>query len=241
MKVLVVGATGATGSLLVKLLLEQKINVIAIVRNTGKLSEYMDNNLLEIVSGSILDLSEDEISGYVAGCDAVLSCLGHNLTWKGIYGKPRKLVTDTAKLLCKAVINSNPRRPVKYILMNTAGNSNRDLNEKISFGERLITGLIRRLIPPHLDNENAADYLRVEIGKSNKSIEWVAVRPDTLIDNEIVTNYSIHPSPVRSAVFNPGTTSRINVGHFMAQLVKDDELWIKWKGQMPVIYNEPDK
>ncbi len=32
-------------------------------------------------------------------------------------------------------------------------------------------------------------------------------------------------------------TSRINVGHFMADLITDEEIWNRWKGQMPVIYN----
>jgi len=53
-----------------------------------------------------------------------------------------------------------------------------------------------------------------------------------------VSEYEIHPSPTRSAIFNAGQTSRINVGHFMAELVTDDETWNKWKGQMPVIYNK---
>jgi hypothetical protein len=30
----------------------------------------------------------------------------------------------------------------------------------------------------------------------------------------------------------------INVGHFMAELITDDELWNQWNGQMPVIYNK---
>ncbi len=50
--------------------------------------------------------------------------------------------------------------------------------------------------------------------------------------------YEIHPSPTRSAIFNAGEISRINVGHFMANLISDDNLWKKWKGQMPVIYNK---
>jgi hypothetical protein len=41
-----------------------------------------------------------------------------------------------------------------------------------------------------------------------------------------------------SALFDPGKSSRINVGHFMAGLMTDDALWHKWKGQMPVIYNK---
>lgn len=35
-----------------------------------------------------------------------------------------------------------------------------------------------------------------------------------------------------------GETSRINVAHFMADLITDDGLWSRWKGQMPVIYNQ---
>ena len=68
-------------------------------------------------------------------------------------------------------------------------------------------------------------------------LEWTAVRPDGLIDEEKVSEYEIHPSPIRSAMFNAGKTSRINVAHFMANLIADNKTWNKWKGQMPVIYN----
>ena len=121
--------------------------------------------------------------------------------------------------------------------MNTTGNRNRDLNEPISFGQKCVIGLLRLLLPPHVDNEKAADYLRTQIGKNNDLIEWVAVRPDGLTNEETVTGYEIHPSPIRSAIFNAGKTSRINVGHFMATLISDDDVWNRWKGQMPVIYN----
>ena len=69
-----------------------------------------------------------------------------------------------------------------------------------------------------------------------------AVRPDSLVDQDEVSSYSLYASPVRSAIFNPGRTSRINVAHFMAELFYDQELWRTWKGKMPVIYNgEPAK
>ncbi|HRX04286.1 MAG TPA: NAD(P)-dependent oxidoreductase, partial [Anaerolineae bacterium] len=86
-------------------------------------------------------------------------------------------------------------------------------------------------------NEAAADYLRAGIGQNDPSIEWVAVRPDNLIDEDKVTRYEVYPSPIRSGIFDPGKTSRINVGHFMAQLITDNDTWKRWKGQMPVIYN----
>jgi hypothetical protein len=122
--------------------------------------------------------------------------------------------------------------------MNTAGNRNRDLDEPIPFGERCVVGLLRVLLPPHVDNEQAADYLRTQIGQDDATIEWAAVRPDTLLDRDQVTEYEVHPSPTRSAVFDPGSTSRINVAHFMARLIAEGDTWDRWKGQMPVIYNK---
>ena len=93
---------------------------------------------------------------------------------------------------------------------------------------------LNRYASPYDDRFN----LRVNIGQINPHIEWVAVRPDNLINEENVTEYSLHTSPIRSALFNPGKTSRINVGHFMTRLITDDIIWNKWKGQMPVIYND---
>jgi hypothetical protein len=122
--------------------------------------------------------------------------------------------------------------------MNTTGNRNRDLNETFSFGGRLVTALLRVLLPPHSDNEQAAEFLRTKIGRKDNAIEWVAVRPDGLIDEDKVTEYEIYPSPVRDPIFNSGKTSRINVGNFMAELIADKDLWSEWKGRMPVIYNK---
>ncbi len=238
MTILVVGASGATGRQLVNQLLIQKHKVKVIVRSPEKLSESWKNNgNLQIISASILNLDDNDLSKYLFDCHSVASCLGHNLTFKGIYGQPRKLVTDATRKICNIIKNHKPERPIKFVLMNTTGNRNRDLKEPISFAQKGVIGLLRLLLPPHVDNEKAADYLRTQIGQSNDFIEWTIVRPDGLINEEEVTNYGVYPSPTRSAIFNSGKTSRINVGNFMANLISDDNLWNKWKGQMPVIYN----
>jgi hypothetical protein len=239
MTTLVVGASGATGRQLVDQLLGRKQQVKVIVRSPENLPVYWKNNtLLSIVHASVLELSDAEMIVHVNGCQAVASCLGHNLTWKGVYGHPRKLVTQAVQRLTNAIIANKPDRPVKFVLMNTTGNRNRDLDEPISFGQKCIIGLLRLLLPPHVDNERAADYLRTRIGQNDPFIEWVAVRPDNLINEDKVTEYVLFPSPVRSAIFDAGKTSRINVGHFMASLITNDNLWSNWKGQMPVIYNK---
>ena len=236
---LVVGATGATGRLLVEQLLNRGQNVKVIVRSPEKLSEDLKNHdHLFVIHASVLDLTDTEMAQHVIGCGTVASCLGHNLNWKGIYDRPRKLVTDATRRLCNAIKANKSEEPAKFVLMNTVGNSNRDLHEPISFGQRCVVGLLRLLLPPQVDNEMAADYLRTDIGQSDGAIEWTAVRPDTLINEAEVTEYEVHPSPTRSAIFNAGSTSRINVADFMAELITDEDTWNRWKGQMPVIYNK---
>ncbi len=239
MTILVVGASGATGRHLVEQLLIQGHNIKAVVRSPERVPDsWKSNARVKIIAASLLELSDKEMQELTLDCDSVASCLGHNLNWKGIYGQPRKLVTDAASRLCSAIEANKPESPIKYVLMNTTGNRNRDLNEPISFAQKCVIGLLRLLLPPHVDNEKAADYLRTQVGQNNQFIEWVALRPDGLIDEGEVSDYEIHPSPIRSAIFNAGKVSRINVGHFMASLISDGDLWNKWKGQMPVIYSK---
>lgn len=238
MKILVVGASGATGSLLVKQLLDNGKSVKAVIRPNSNLSDSITGHEnLELIRASLLDLSDEEIAQLTDGCNSIASCLGHNLNFKGIYGHPQRLVTDSVRRLCKAVREKDSNMPVKFVLMNTTGNSNRDVPERISFAQTCVIWLLRLLLPPHVDNEKAADFLRTEIGSNDSQIEWAVVRPDTLTNENEVTDYEIYPSPIRSAIFNPGATSRINAGHFMAQLIINQNSWAEWKGKMPVIYN----
>ena len=239
MTTLVVGASGATGRLLVQQLLSRGQGVKVIVRSPDNLPEgFKSNNNLTVIRASVLGVNDAEMAQHVKGCNAVACCLGHSMTVKGIFGHPRRLVAEATRRLCDAIKANKSEEPTKFVLMNTAGNSNRDLDEWVSFGQKCVIGLLRLLLPPHVDNENAADYLRRKIGQNDGAIEWAAVRPDNLVNEDEVTEYEVHRSPIRSAIFNAGVTSRINVGHFMAALLTDDDTWNKWKGQMPVIYNK---
>jgi NAD(P)-dependent dehydrogenase (short-subunit alcohol dehydrogenase family) len=238
MTTLVVGASGATGRLLTQQLLDRGQHVRVIVRSPDKLSIALTNrDNLAVVRASILDISDAEMAQHVTGCDAVASCLGHTLSLRGIYGPPRRLVTDATRRLCHAIRTQRPNARTRFVLMNTAGNSNRDLDERVSSGQRFVIALLRLLLPPHVDNEAAADFLRTTIGQHDRAIEWAVVRPDNLRDRPAVTAYETHASPIRSAVFDAGVTSRINVARFMTDLITDDATWRRWKGQMPVIYD----
>lgn len=239
MTVLVVGATGATGRLLVERLLSQGHRVRSIVRSVDRVPEATRSHpRITHIEANLLDLSDAQLAAHVEGCSAIACLLGHRLSFQGIFGPPRRLVTDATRRLCGALKKTSSGEPRRYVLMNTAGNRNGDLEEPISFAQQCVVGLIRAAVPPHADNEDAAEFLRVEIGQADADVEWAAVRPDSLVDEDTVTEYEIYPSPTRSAIFNPGTTSRINVASFMAALITDSDLWQEWKGRMPVIYNK---
>ncbi|RIJ49156.1 NAD(P)-dependent oxidoreductase [Maribellus luteus] len=239
MKTLVLGASGATGRQVVEQLLLKGQPVKLVARSLASLPEsWNTNHQVTIIRVGISEVSVDEMAELLSDCQSVVSCLGHNLSLKGLFGKPRNLVAGAVELVCKAIEKNARQQAVKIVWMNTAGSRNNDLNEKQSVAEKLVMALIRVLVPPHSDNEKAAGFLRHGVGKNHAGIQWVAVRPDTLIDEEKVSEYELYPSPVRSALFRPGKTSRINTAHFMARLATDNDLWNKWQGQMPVIYNK---
>lgn len=237
MRILVVGASGATGRHVVEHLLNAHHSLTVLVRPTSKIPDsWITNSNVEILYGNISVLNLSEAQNLVSELDGIVCCLGHNLTLKGLFGKPRKLVRNAVALLCGARIELRIDRPLKFVLMNTTGN--RHENEPRALAERLIIGIIRLLLPPHTDNEAAARFLTNEIGSQNAHVKWVVVRPDTLIIDNEVTPYQVIPSPSRSPIFNPGKTSKINVGHFMAELISNENLWERWQSQMPVIYNK---
>ena len=236
MNILVVGATGMTGRRLVEQLLGKNYKVRIIVRSSHKLpADIVENPNTMTIEASVLDLTDEEVTEHVMDCDAVVSCLGHVINFKGIFGEPKKLCTDATRNLCNSLEKHSLPKPTKFILMNTVGVQNPDLEEKRNWFERGLLTLLHHTLPPHRDNETAAEYLHKTVGKENKSIEWCCVRPDSLINAE-VSPYDITESPT-TGIINGRPTARSNVAHFMTDLIENEELWNTWKFRMPVIMN----
>lgn len=92
MKTLVLGATGATGKQLVDQLVQGGEAVKVIIRpSSSPPSEWSTEERVEIIRANVSELSIEEMADHIKDCDAVACCLGHNLNFKGIYGKPRKI------------------------------------------------------------------------------------------------------------------------------------------------------
>jgi nucleoside-diphosphate-sugar epimerase len=245
-KVLVLGATGATGSLLVKQLLCCSFEVTAIVRSASRLPDELRDQI-KIVEAAISEFPEKELKSILMDCDSVVSCLGHNLSFNGVYGQPRRLVKQAIDKVCR--VAESLSHPLKVVLMSSSGVQNQLLDESTPLSQKAVISILRHTIPPHKDNEQAAAVL-VNTRSANTDtrsssthhcnttkIEWVIVRPDTLIDEAEVTAYDLETSPIRNVIFDAGQTSRINVANFMTRLLSDNDLWQRWQGKMPVIYN----
>ena len=111
MKIFVAGATGATGCLLATRLHAAGHLLNLVVRSVERLPESLrEDAQVQVSEAALLDLSDAELAQQVRGCDAVALCLGHNLSFKGIYGQPRRLVTEATRRLLRRGYEFTRRR-----------------------------------------------------------------------------------------------------------------------------------
>ncbi len=235
--VLLVGGTGRTGQYVLQQLLSRGISVRVVVRSAQKLPAGAAANAnLTVVQANLLSLSDEELLRQLRSCDAVISCLGHVISFKGILGPPRDLVTQATKRLCRGIEALQPGKPVKFILMSSVSvNHPGGIDTRRGALEKVVLWILRGIIPPSRDNQQAADFLFANIAATNPFVQWVAVRPDTLSDGD-VSEYTLHEGLV-SSLFAPDNTNMANVAHFMCELVTKPKVWDAWKGKLPVIVN----
>jgi len=232
-KVLVVGATGATGKHVVQMMLDAGHKVIAICRSKEsmlqKLKDKKSDDQFQIHEASILKMKPEELVELTKDCDFVVSCLGHNISFKGMYLQDRKLCTNAAKRLTKAMPSS-----CKFIMMGSDGVAHKGVDPPRTRLERSVIFMLRYLVPPHADNEGAAAYL-----VRNTSFEWVTVRPTNLVNEEEASgNYNV-TEKVETPLFGDQTVSRNNVAHFMVELMTNKNTFAKYLHKMPVVVDIP--
>lgn len=246
-KILVVGATGATGKHVVQMLLDRgDTEVVAIARSQDKLmgllrdtgkEQAIEN--LTVKEAGVTKLSIDELKVLTEGCTAIVSCLGHNLTFKGMF-REGYWVSDTVKKLTKAM-----PADCRFVLMSTDAIAYPDGSDpKRTRFERGILRFMRWLLQPVADNEMAAGHLFDE-AKSENCYEWVAVRPGDLVDIEdeetlkatSKKDYEIFEHTF-GALFGDNSVARSHVAHFLTDLSTMDKRAFQktYNHKLPVIY-----
>ena len=237
--VLLVGGTGRTGRRVLVQLLDRGVTVRAIVRSASRLPPGVSGHpRLRVVEAELLAMRPAELIEHQRDCDAVISCLGHVLSLKGVFGLPHDLVTGATRRLCRAITEAGPTAPVRFILMTILAVNHPAATDALRAPlEKGLLWALRGLVPPSRDNQRAADFLFREVGAGNRAIDWVVVRPDSLIEGE-VSAYAAHDQLVAS-LFKPDSSTMANVAHFMCDLATDSAIWDRWVGRMPVIVDAP--
>lgn len=235
--VLLLGGTGRTGRRVLEQLLQRGAGVRAVVRSADRLpAGVVGHPGLTVIEAEVLSLAGEPLRELVRGCDAVVSCLGHPTTIAGIFGQPHELVTPVTEAVCRAITDLAPATPVRFVLMSSVSVTRPGrVDARRGAFERATVAVLRSLVPPARDNQAAADFLCREVGHADPHVQWVVVRPDSLVEGE-VSEYALHEGLV-SSLARPDRTAMSNVAHFMCELVTDPATWGSWRGQLPVIVN----
>ncbi|MCD6065487.1 MAG: NAD-dependent epimerase/dehydratase [Bacteroidetes bacterium] len=167
MKVLLFGATGPTGKLILDNLLQENHEVTCFVRNPDKLT--MKHQLLTIVKGSILD--QAAIEPALKNQDIVVSALGKKptITDTSMSGATEKIVRAMEKTGTKRII-----------LISTLGIKETKGMMGLFFTYALQSVLLKN---------NFAEKARQEDILAKSTIDWMAVRPSVLTNGTKTGNY----------------------------------------------------
>ncbi len=212
MKILLLGANGAVGQLVLDDLLKANHEVKALVRNASAMQRKHPR--LTVVQGEPTNAAD--LEGVLAGQEVVLSTLGARKN------KKTTLRADVARNVAAGMKKHGVR---KLVWLDAAGvGSSKEFVQRSSF----FFGRI--IIPLLLDNmyEDAAvaDAL---IEKSGR--DWVIVRPMSFTNNAKTGNISVVTDMSLTVRLRLRIT-RADVAAFLVeQVVKDD-----YVGLMPVIY-----
>lgn len=233
--VLVLGATGRTGGRVLAELLARDVPTRVIVRSAERLPEgFATHPRLTVLEADLLDLPDGALAAQLEGCGAVISCLGHTLTLRGILGPPRDLVERAVANVLTAAGASERPAPLRFILMSSVSVNPVGRREgRRSRIERFVLAILRAVVPPARDNQRAADLLGTASLAAGSNAVGVVVRPDTLEEGE-ASRYEVHDTLV-AGLFRPRTTRMANVARFLADLAVDDGVWERWLGAMPVL------
>ena len=205
MKVLIIGATGATGQIVMREALAQGHEVTALARDPSAMAA--EDPRLRVLQGNALDASSVEAA--VAGQDAVLSALGTRST------RPTTLFSESTHNVISAMNKHGVRR-----LICITGIGAGDSKGHVGF-------LYDRIMLPFVVKNVYEDKTRQEEAIKQSDLDWVIVRPARLTDEPAKGEYSVF----LGGSYTAKTISRADVAAFMLAQLTDDT----YVRKMPVI------
>lgn len=202
MKLVIFGATGGTGRLLVEQALEAGHSVTAFVRDPAKLQ--ISHSKLSVVQGDVLDAGA--VARAMPGHDAVLSAIGSKSPVR-----PGVVISEGTRNIVRAMEQAGVRRLISQSSIGF-GDSKRSLNNSSFFFRHVIVRFILKNV--------FAEHARQEDIVKQSELDWVLPRPGNLTDGLRTGIYRHGFSPDEKGL--KILISRADVADFMLKQLSDD-------------------
>jgi putative NADH-flavin reductase len=199
MKMVVLGASSATGILIIEKALASGLEVTAFVRDASKLG--IKHEKLRVVTGDALNATQ--VEGVVNGSDAILSTLGPR-------GKPAVMAAGSME----NIVNAMEKHGVKRLVVVSVAGIAVPQDKR---GFNLISALIKLLLKDvFVDRENQLAVL------NSSNVDWVAVRVPRLTDEPAKGTFNAFFGDASPRM----SVTRADLADFMLQQLTDDQ-WVK--------------
>ena len=206
MRILILGATGRTGHLLLEEALKNGHNVNLLVRDKSKI--VRNSNLISVYEGT--PTSKDALIKAMQGCDAIMSTLNISRTSDFPWAKLRTQ-TNFLSATMKNIIDAANELPIKHIIITTAWGVCETKKDIPAWFRWLIDH--SNIAYPYRDHEVQEGLLK------NSTLNWTIIRPvgltNSLKEKRIIVSINNNPKPAL-------TIGRQSVARFMSNVLLDE-------------------
>lgn len=205
MSIVVFGANGPTGRLLVSHALAAGHQVIAVTRRPDKFPQQHPN--LTVARADVLDASA--VEGVVSGADAILSTLG------APYGLKQVAVYSVG---ARNILTAMERHQVRrVVVVSSSATDPKPYADAGFFFNRVVQPFVVNV----LGKTVYEDMRRMEELIRNSEVDWTIVRPSGLFDADFVSDYELAEDHIAGRF-----TARSDLAAAMLAQV-DDERYVR--------------
>jgi uncharacterized protein YbjT (DUF2867 family) len=215
MKILILGATGRTGRLVVEEAIKQGYDINVLVRDKNKIS--LNSKSINVFQGT--PTRRADLAAAMQGCNLLISALGivraSDAPWSKLITAPN-FISESIK---NALAEANLQGVQRVIIVSAWGVG--DSKNDIPFWLRWLINYTN-MGPVYAEHEKEEKLL------ANSNLNWTAVRPVALSDSKklktLKVSFNNFPKPSLQI-------SRQSVAKFIVDMVKSD----KYDRKSPII------
>ena len=211
MKILVLGATGRTGRLIVEEAIKQGYELNVLVRDKNKIS--FGSKSIKVYQGT--PVRQTDLANAMQGCDLVISALGivraSDAPWSKLI-TAKNFISESIKNVIAEADHQNLKRLITVSAWGVG-----ETKKEIPFWLRWLINHTN-MGPVYSEHEAEEKLL------ANSNLNWTAVRPVALNDSKKIKTLkvSFNNSPKPSLYI-----SRQTVAKFIVDIVKSDQYDMK--------------